>query len=179
MSPLHPHGGLYSSVVEHWSRKPGVGSSILPGGSFFFSFPLPSIFFSPWYYASTYLNFCQRSSILSMCLNNSSTWIQKHSNLLTKIYFFSQIKLYHKWSTWHCITLTCFIHETTDDSSTWMTAAFLSVFIAASASTSMEGRGRTTRPSLFVWYKTHVNFVPFNALNIILFKRNTVASSLL
>ena len=29
---------LYSSVAEHWSRKPGVGSSILPGGSFFFFF---------------------------------------------------------------------------------------------------------------------------------------------
>ena len=27
--------GLFSSVVEHWSRKPGVVSSILTGGIFF------------------------------------------------------------------------------------------------------------------------------------------------
>jgi hypothetical protein len=26
--------GLFSSVVEHWSRKPGVVSSILTGGIF-------------------------------------------------------------------------------------------------------------------------------------------------
>ena len=28
--------GLFSSVAEHWSRKPGVVSSILTGGSDFF-----------------------------------------------------------------------------------------------------------------------------------------------
>ena len=27
--------GLYSSVAEHWSCKPGVVSSILTGGNFF------------------------------------------------------------------------------------------------------------------------------------------------
>ena len=57
------------------------------------------------------------------------------------------------------LTLTCFIHETTEDSSMWMTAAFLSVFIAASASTSMEGRGRITRPSLHVWHIKQCRFL--------------------
>ena len=30
--------GLFSSVAEHWSRKPGVVSSILTGGNQFFFF---------------------------------------------------------------------------------------------------------------------------------------------
>ena len=29
-----PHGSLFSSVVEHWSRKPGVTGSIPIGGFF-------------------------------------------------------------------------------------------------------------------------------------------------
>lgn len=51
------------------------------------------------------------------------------------------------------LTFTCFIHETTEDSSMWMTAALRSEFIATSASTSIEGIGNT----IFPWLKSVCN----------------------
>ena len=41
MDFLLSYMSLFSSVVEHWSRKPGVVSSILTGGNgYFFLYPI-------------------------------------------------------------------------------------------------------------------------------------------
>ena len=54
------------------------------------------------------------------------------------------------------LTLTCFIQATTEDSMMWMTVPLRSLLSAASESTSMDGRGSTTLPSL---HKMHNNKV--------------------
>ena len=68
---------LYSSAAEHWSRKPGVRSSILLGGCspfFFFSLPfyiflLPNyLFLIPWIYIYFFFAQLKKKHFEEVCI---------------------------------------------------------------------------------------------------------------